>query len=106
VSLSPVYVLPSTLTDAIRFNKQNAVLEMSPERAGQELLEDSLFAPSVDSAEYHDAKEEMRYLAGPRGLDAVLDGYDLDAIMVIGHGKHSLAAMAGAPTGKLLHSTI
>lgn len=73
---------------------------MSPERGGQELLENALLAPSTDSPEYQAAKEEMRYLAGPRGLDVVLEeGEGLDAIMVIGHGKHSLAAMAGAPIG-------
>lgn len=85
-----------------RFNKSNAVLELPPGCSGQELLEGALDTISVDSEEYRSAKEEMRQVAAVDGLDAVLDGYDLDAVMCLGHGKHSLSSMSGAPIGEYL----
>lgn len=58
-----------------------------------------LTAVSVDSAEYAAAKEDMLEVAGRRGLDAVMDKYNLDALFMIREGHHSPANMVGYPIG-------
>lgn len=75
-------------------------IEMPPGHHGQEVLERTLFAKSVQSPEYLSAKQDMVTTAGTRGLDAVFEEHNLDAIFMIREGHHSLANMVGYPIGK------
>lgn len=72
---------------------------MPPGHHGQEYLERCLSALSVNSPEYAAAVDEMHQVAGTNGLDAVLDAHDLNAIVCVRKGGHSLANMVGAPIG-------
>jgi hypothetical protein len=56
---------------------------MPPGHHGQEVLKRTLTAAKVDSVEYAQAKAEMKLIAGKRGLDAVMDEYDLDALFMV-----------------------
>jgi hypothetical protein len=82
------------------FNEEHADIEMPPGHHGQEVLKRCLDAVSVDSDEYARAKADMKLVAGKRGLDAVMDEYDLDALFMIREGHHSAANMVGYPIGK------
>lgn len=73
---------------------------MPPGHHGQEVLKRTLTAAKVDSVEYAQAKVEMKLVAGKRGLDAVMDEYDLDALFMVREGHHSAAAMVGYPIGE------
>lgn len=84
----------------ISFNEEHADIEMPPGHHGQEVLKRCLTAVSVDSEAYAQAKAEMKMTAGIRGLEAVMDEYDLDALFMIREGHHSLANMVGCPIGK------
>ena len=75
---------------------------MPPGHHGQEVLKRCLDAVSVDSDEYARAKADMKLVAGKRGLDAVMDEYDLDALFMIREGHHSAANMVGYPIGECL----
>lgn len=83
-----------------RFNEDHADIEMPPGYYGQEVLTRCLDAVSIDSPEHAAAQEEMQLVAGKYGLDAVMDEYDLDALVCVREGCHSLANMVGAPIGK------
>jgi hypothetical protein len=89
-----------------RFNEEHADIEMPPGHHGQEVLKRCLTAISVESDEYARCKAEMKLVAGKRGLDAVMDEYDLDALFMIREGQHSAAAMVGYPIGKLKASRL
>jgi amidase len=68
-----------TLADLILFNEQHAGQEMP--WFGQEIfLLSETFGPLTDPA-YLDALATSKRLAGPEGIDAVMDRYDLDAIV-------------------------
>lgn len=72
---------------------------MPSDHPGQEVLKRCRTAVSIHSSEYAAAKKDMLFVAGKRGLDAVLDEYGLDAIVCVREGAHSLANMVGAPIG-------
>ena len=86
-----------SVADIIDFNEKHADIEMPPGHHGQEVLKRTLTAAKVDSVEYAQAKAEMKLIAGKRGLDAVMDEYDLDALFMVREGHHSAAAMVGYP---------
>jgi amidase len=100
-----------TLADLIAFNDANADREMP--WFGQELFLISEETDGLDNPEYKDALEKSKRLAGPEGIDAIMDELDLDAIfapvtsppwttdLVVGDhftfGSTSPAAVAGYP---------
>jgi amidase len=102
---------PKTLADLIAFNNANAAAEMT--WFGQEIFELSeTFGPLTDPA-YAQALADSHRISRDEGLDAVLDGESLDAIVAptgspswpidLVNGDHflggssSYAAMAGYP---------
>jgi amidase len=68
-----------TLDDVIQFNKRNA-RENLP-YFGQELLERAQAKGDLTEAEYLDALEKCRRLAGKEGFDAIVDEQNLDALV-------------------------
>jgi amidase len=68
-----------TLDDVIQFNKRNA-RENLP-YFGQELLERAQAKGDLTEAEYLEALEKCRRLAGKEGFDAVMDEQQLDALV-------------------------
>jgi len=100
-----------TLADLIAFNEANADREMP--WFGQELFLLSEQTDGLDNPEYKAALEKSKRLAGPEGIDAIMDEHDLDAIvapvtsppwttdLVVGDhftfGSTSPAAVAGYP---------
>lgn len=73
-----------TLAELIAFNNLNADREMP--HFAQELFERAQRMGSLDEAEYRDASRKARRLAGPQGIDALLE-------------KHQLHALVGPTTG-------
>ncbi|MFL6135219.1 MAG: amidase family protein, partial [Nocardioidaceae bacterium] len=70
---------PRTLEDVVAFNRDNAEVEL--EHFGQNLFEQALAGPGVDSREYAEARAACVDLARDRGIDAVLRAHDLDALV-------------------------
>jgi len=68
-----------TLDDVIQFNKRNT-RENLP-YFGQELLERAQAKGDLTEAEYLEALEKCRRLAGKEGFDAVMDEQSLDALI-------------------------
>ena len=68
-----------TLDDVIQFNKRNP-LDHLP-FFGQELLERAQAKGELTEAEYLEALEKCRRLAGKEGFDAVMDDQQLDAMI-------------------------
>ena len=68
-----------TLDDVIQFNKRNP-LDNLP-FFGQELLERAQAKGELTEAEYLEALEKCRRLAGKEGFDAVMDDQQLDAMI-------------------------
>ncbi|HEY3209278.1 MAG TPA: amidase [Actinomycetota bacterium] len=105
-----------TLADLIAFNDANADREMP--WFGQELFLISEETDGLDDPTYKDALEKSKRLAGPEGIDAIMDQLDLDAIvapvtsppwttdLVVGDhftfGSTSPAAVAGYPNVAVL----
>ncbi|TZF91635.1 amidase family protein, partial [Cognatilysobacter lacus] len=65
--------------DVVDFNRSHAVQEMP--YFGQELFEQTLKAPPMQSAKYRAARETARRLAGPQGIDVALAKQHLDALV-------------------------
>jgi amidase len=69
-----------TLADLVTFNR-------SEPRAlalfGQDIFEQALEAPGLDSPAYLDARERTRRLAGPEGIDLLLRTHRLDALISV-----------------------
>lgn len=100
-----------SLADLIEFNKANWQVEMP--YFGQEIFEMAVDLGGLDDPVYLAALEESHRLSRAEGLDAVLDQYDLDALVAptgspawptdLLNGDHFLgasstpAAMAGYP---------
>jgi len=100
-----------TLADLIAFNNEHAHIEMP--YFGQEIFEMAHNIGSLTDAAYLDALETSQRIAGVEGIDAVMDQYDLDALVAptgspawptdLINGDHFLgassspAAMAGYP---------
>ncbi len=68
-----------TLDDVIQFNKRNA-RENLP-YFGQELLERAQAKGDLTEAEYLEALDKCRRLAGKEGFDAIMDEQSLDALI-------------------------
>jgi amidase len=68
-----------TLDDVIQFNKRNT-RENLP-YFGQELLERAQAKGDLTDAEYLEALEKCRRLAGKEGFDAIMDEQNLDALV-------------------------
>jgi amidase len=68
-----------TLADIIAFNKRNPVANLP--FFGEEWLERSQAKGGLTEPEYLEAKEKCRRLAGPQGLDVVMDTQRLDALV-------------------------
>jgi len=93
------------LADVIAFNIANASAELP--HFGQEILEMALSTGPLTGPVYLAALERSRTLAGPRGIDAVMERHALDALVaptgapaaVIegSGGSSSAAARAGYP---------
>lgn len=67
-----------SLDDIIEFNKTNTKTAMPFFK--QEILELSNEKGDLDTAEYIEALETVKRLAGPEGIDKVMDEFNLDAI--------------------------
>jgi amidase len=76
-----------TIDDVIRFNREHAEEELR--WFGQEQLETSAEAGSLDDPAYVEMRERGRRLAGPDGIDRVMREHDLTALI--------------APTGSPAH---
>ena len=99
------------LSEVIAFNEAHAARELA--HFGQEVLEAAAARGPLDQDAYRAALGRSRVLAGPRGIDALLDGHHLDALIAPtagpavvtdlehgtrqGHGSSSPAARAGYP---------
>ena len=70
---------PRTLEDVVAFNREHAGLELA--HFGQNLFEQALAGPGMDSKEYADARAACLTQARDRGIDAVLRAHDLDALV-------------------------
>ena len=70
---------PRTLADLIQFNLDHAELEMS--LFGQEQFERAQESGPIDGEAYLEALATGQRLAGAEGLDAVLNAYNLDALI-------------------------
>jgi len=68
-----------TLAEVIAFNKQNAATEMR--FFGQELFEQAEAKGPLTDKAYIDARDRIRRLAGPEGIDAALKKQGLDALV-------------------------
>jgi amidase len=68
-----------TLDDVIEFNKRNARENMP--YFGQELLVRAQAKGDLNEAEYLEALEKCRRLAGKEGVDAIMDELQLDALI-------------------------
>ncbi len=102
----------ATLADLIAFNQANADREMP--WFGQEVFLQAEEKGGLDSPEYREALRTARELSRARGIDAVMDEHDLDAIVSpttgpawkidlvmedgSSHGSSSSAAIAGYPS--------
>ncbi|MGH7304365.1 MAG: amidase [Candidatus Rokuibacteriota bacterium] len=71
--------LVRTLDDVIEFNRRNP-LENLP-YFGQELLVRAQATGGLTEAEYLEALEKCQRLAGKEGIDAIMDGQQLDALI-------------------------
>ena len=65
--------------ELIEFNRSHTAQEMP--YFGQELFEQAVKAPSLQSARYRTARDAARRLAGPEGIDAALRKQHLDALV-------------------------
>lgn len=75
---------PRSLAEVVDFNRQHAETELK--HFGQGLFETSLAGPGVDSHEYAAARAACLDVARDRGIDAVLRGNDLDALVTPSYG--------------------
>ncbi|KAF3407599.1 hypothetical protein DPV78_000711 [Talaromyces pinophilus] len=84
-----------SLEELVEFNREHADLELPPVQSS---LENSL-NDNITTAENQRTLTEVRELAGPNGIDKVLDQHNLDAIAVLTDSPlSSLASAAGYPT--------
>lgn len=79
IAVDAALAQPRSLADLIEFNKENAEQELV--HFGQEQFERSQQSGPLDGEAYLEALTAGRRLAGVEGLDAVLDGHGLDALI-------------------------
>ncbi|MBE3589868.1 MAG: amidase [Firmicutes bacterium] len=100
-----------TLADVIAFNEAHADVELKD--FGQDIFLKAQAVGTLDDERYRQALERSRRLAGPDGIDAVMERYRLDALVAptggpawvtdivngnrYGGGSSSPAARAGYP---------
>ncbi len=101
----------SSLDALIAFNREHADMVMP--WFGQELFERAALKPGLDDPAYFQARDDARRLAGPDGIDAVMDSLGLDVLVAPSNapawltdpllgdhflgGSSSAAAVAGYP---------
>ncbi len=79
LSGSPADIPVRSLADLVSFNKQNARVEQAI--FGQDILESSLEAPTIDSDAYQDALALIRKTTRDDGIDALLRDHDVQVLM-------------------------
>lgn len=111
-STDPGKVRTRSLEDIIAFNRANASTELR--WFGQERFETSVATRGLQDADYLRARTAAKRIAGPEGIDQMLEAHRLDALVapttgpswttdlvngdhVGGGGAGSLAAVAGYP---------
>ncbi|CDZ97832.1 Amidases [Phaffia rhodozyma] len=91
---------PKTLEDVINFNDANADLEFAPGECCQVTLIASVQTTGKSNPAYIAALASDQEIGGTRGIDAVLDEYGLDALVLPTEGyASSPAAIVGYPIG-------
>ena len=76
---SPANIPVRSLQDVVDFNKENASVEQAI--FGQDILESSLEAPSLESDEYRDALALIRLATRENGIDALLEKHNVQVLM-------------------------
>ena len=76
---SPADIPVRSLQDVVDFNKENAAVEQAI--FGQDILESSLEAPSLESDEYRDALALIRLATRENGIDALLEKHNVQVLM-------------------------
>ena len=76
---SPAEIPIRSLADLVRFNDENAGVEQAV--FGQDILETSLSAPSLDSADYQDALALIRAATRENGIDSLLEKHNVQVLM-------------------------
>ncbi|KAJ9105046.1 hypothetical protein QFC19_003678 [Naganishia cerealis] len=75
-----------TLEDVINFNDANADIEFAPGECCQQTMIASFGTPGTNSSEYLAARAADVMLGATNGIDAVLDQYGLDALILPSEG--------------------
>ncbi len=75
-----------SLQDVINFNDANAAIEMPAGECCQETLVASFGTPGINSTEYLAARAADMMIGATNGIDAVLDQYGLDALVLPSEG--------------------
>ncbi len=76
---SPADISVRSLSDLVAFNERNAALEQAI--FGQDILESSLEAPTMDSDTYQEALALIRKTTRDNGIDALLREHDVQVLM-------------------------
>ena len=76
---SPADISVRSLSDLVAFNERNAALEQAI--FGQDILESSLAAPTMDSVTYQEALALIRKTTRDNGIDALLRDHDVQVLM-------------------------
>ena len=79
LSGSPADIPVRSLADVVSFNEENAAIEQAI--FGQDILESSLEAPSLESDEYREALALIRTVTRENGIDALLEKYNVQVLM-------------------------
>ncbi len=79
LSGSPADIPVRSLADLIAFNEDNAAVEQAV--FGQDILESSLAAPTLNSEAYSDALALIRATTRENGIDALLEEHNLEVLM-------------------------
>lgn len=93
----PETVKVCSLEDVIRFNERHAAAAL---KFGQDiLLSSNRTSGTLTEQAYLDSKRRNLELAGRQGIDAALEHYHLDALLILGDDDvNDLAARAGYPS--------
>lgn len=76
---SPADIPVRNLADLVNFNEENAAIEQAV--FGQDILESSLTAPSLESDAYLDALTLIRSVTRENGIDALLKKHNVQVLM-------------------------
>ena len=79
LSGSPADIPVRSLANVVAFNEENAPVEQAI--FGQDIMESSLEAPSLDSDEYREALALIRLVTRENGIDALLEKYNVQVLM-------------------------